>query len=263
MRTIRHILLLLALFLCAAMARAQSHSVSLSWVPAQQPDGIAIASWNVLRRTAGGGPYDQITSVPVDTTTYTDDSISSGQNYFYVVQAVDTSGDVSADSSETQAVIPIAPPPLAISTTSLPSAIAGSSYSATITATGGTAPYAWSGTGADGLTFSATGMLSGTPSLPGTFAQAVTVTDSAGLTASASLTLAVVAPLTISTASLPSSTVGGTYSATLTATGGTPPYIWSGAGVDGLALNATGVLSGTPSLAGTFAQAVTVRDSAG
>jgi hypothetical protein len=61
--------------------------------------------------------------------------------------------------------------------------------------------------------FSATGMLSGTPSQPGTFRQVVTVTDSASVIASASLTLTVMAPLAISTASLPSSTVGGTYSA--------------------------------------------------
>jgi hypothetical protein len=39
-----------ALSLFAALARAQRHSVSLSWVPAQQPDGITVASWNVLRK---------------------------------------------------------------------------------------------------------------------------------------------------------------------------------------------------------------------
>ena len=263
MRRIQRILLLSGLFLLTNVARAQSHSVSLAWTPATQPSGITIASWNVLRGTTTGGPYTQIANMPVATTAYTDSSVSSGQTYFYVVQTVDTSGGVSANSSEVQAVIPTSPPPLSISTTSLPSGIVGSRYSATITASGGTAPYTWSGTGADGLTLSTTGMLSGTPAQPGTFMQAVMVTDSASVTASASLTLAVVAPLAISTAGLPSGTVGGTYNATLNASGGTAPYTWSGAGTDGLTLSAAGVLSGAPAQPGTFMQSVAVYDSAG
>src|SRR4029077_16805905 len=82
-----------------------------------------------------------------------------------------------------------APPP--IFTTSLPPAKGGTSYNVMLAATGGTAPYTWSGTGVDGLTFSATGLLSGTPSQAGTLTQSVTVKDSTGVTASASLALAV------------------------------------------------------------------------
>jgi hypothetical protein len=59
-----------------------------------------------------------------------------------------------------------------------------------------------------------------------------------------------VAHLVISTPSLPNGQVGTTYSATLTATGGTAPYIWSvtvGTLPGGLALNsATGAITGTP-----------------
>ena len=43
--------LLLASLLFGANAFAQSHTVTLSWTPAQQPSGITIASWNVLRGT--------------------------------------------------------------------------------------------------------------------------------------------------------------------------------------------------------------------
>ena len=68
------------------------------------------------------------------------------------------------------------------------------SYSVTITASGGLGPYNWSGTGVDGLTFSATGLLSGTPSQAGTFSQVVTVTDFTGATAGASLALSVAQP---------------------------------------------------------------------
>jgi hypothetical protein len=154
-------------------------------------------------------------------------------------------------------------PPLAISTSSLAPATAQSSYNATLSATGGIPPYTWSGTGVDGLALSATGALSGAPAQPGTFMQSVTVRDSAGLTANASLSLTVTPALVISTTSLPPAIAQSSYSATLTASGATPPYIWSGAGADGLILSATGVLSGTPSVAGTFTQTVAVNDSTG
>jgi len=195
-----------AILFCPALTFAQSHTATLSWTPATQPSGITIASWNVLRGTTSGGPYTQIANIPVGTTSYTDTSVSSGQDYFYVVQAMDTAGAVSADSTEAEAVIPNSPPPLAVSTTSLPPATAGISYSATITASGGTGPYSWSGIGVDGLTFSGTGLLSGTPSLAGAFTQSVTVKDSTGATASASLALAV-AP---STSNQPPSVVSAT-----------------------------------------------------
>ena len=196
-------LLFFVVLLCPALTFAQSHSATVSWTPAQQSSGITIASWNVLRGTASGGPYTQLANVPVGTTSYTDSSISSGQDYYYVIQAVDTAGAASADSTQAEAVIPISPPPLAVSTTSLPAATAGASYSVTITASGGTGPYTWSGTGVDGLTFSATGLLSGTPSQAGTFTQTVTVKDSTGATASASLTLTVGAPIRDQPTSLP------------------------------------------------------------
>jgi hypothetical protein len=62
-------------------------------------------------------------------------------------------------------------------------------------------------------------------------------------------------------------TVGSAYSATLTATGGTPAYtfsIYSGSLPAGLSLNAsTGVISGTPTTAGTYAITFKVKDSKG
>lgn len=69
--------------------------------------------------------------------------------------------------------------------------------------------------------------------------------------------------LVITTTSLPDGTVGVTYSATLTATGGFTPYLWSivGSLPAGLSLNAqTGVISGAPTSAGTSNFAVEVTD---
>src|ERR1700720_106025 len=101
---------------CPASTFAQSHSATMSWIPATQPTGITIAGWNVLRGTTTGGPYAQIASIPAGTTSYTDSSVSSGQHYFYVVRAVDTAGVVSANSTQVEADIPASAPPLAVST---------------------------------------------------------------------------------------------------------------------------------------------------
>lgn len=74
-------------------------------------------------------------------------------------------------------------------------------------------------------------------------------------------------PLSITTTSLPDGTIGAAYSATLAATGGTPPYAWSivsGALPAGFTLNAsTGAITGTHSDAGTYNFTAKVTDSAG
>ena len=72
------------------------------------------------------------------------------------------------------------------------------------------------------------------------------------------------APLVVTTASLPAGRVGVAYTATLTATGGVPPYSWSAAGSPpGLLLATTGVLSGRPKTPGAYPVTVTVIDGAG
>lgn len=75
------------------------------------------------------------------------------------------------------------------------------------------------------------------------------------------------AALTITTTSLPGATQNVAYSATLTATGGTPPYTWSvasGSLPAGLSLApSTGVISGTPTTAETDNFTIQVKDAAG
>ena len=74
----------------------------------------------------------------------------------------------------------------------------------------------------------------------------------------------VTSPLTITTLSLPSGTLGTIYNQTLSASGGAPPYTWSvssGALPDGLSLSSsTGALLGTPTQTGTFNSTVRVTD---
>lgn len=80
-------------------------------------------------------------------------------------------------------------------------------------------------------------------------------------------TLTVHPPLAVDTTSLPDGTVGTPYRATLSASGGNgQPYVWSlakGSSLpDGLSLSGDGVISGTPSEAGTVEFTVTVNDPA-
>jgi hypothetical protein len=173
--------------------------------------------------------------------------------------------------------IAIAYPALTIGTSTLPNGTAGTAYTATLAATGGSgAPYTWtvaSGTGlsAVGLTLSPSGTVSGTPTaeeIPGTFV--VKVTDSYGDTATATITLTIDYPiLTITTASLPTGIAGTPYTATLTASGGSKTgYTWSvtsGASslsAAGLTLSSAGVVSGSTPVVGTATFTVQVTDSA-
>lgn len=71
-------------------------------------------------------------------------------------------------------------------------------------------------------------------------------------------------PLTVTASNLPLGTVGTTYSYSLPAAGGIPPYVWSvnsGTLPAGLKLSAKGTISGTPVAAGTTTFTVAVIDS--
>ena len=168
--------------------------------------------------------------------------------------------------------------PLAITSTSLPNGAVGAAYSAPLTASGGVPPYSsWtvsSGTLPNGLTLNSTsGVIGGTPitTTGSPFSFSVTVKDSAGTSSPAqALSIAIVNAVAISNTTLPNGTVGAAYTASLTATGGVPPYsnwtVSSGALPIGLTLNSTsGVIIGTPATAtgSPFSFSVTVKDSAG
>ena len=95
---------------------------------------------------------------------------------------------------------------------------------------------------------------------------AVTVRNSDGETASdANAFTFVNPPLQVTTPSLAAGSVGASYSVTLTATGGAPPYKWSttgGALPTGLQLNSlTGTIAGTPAHGGNFSFTVNVQDT--
>jgi hypothetical protein len=153
--------------------------------------------------------------------------------------------------------------PLPVGTVNIP-------YVTTLAATGGTSPYVWTvKTGAlpPGLALATTGVLSGTPTTPGSSSFTVEATDSETTpqVATAAFVLQIGGPLTIQTTSLPAGNADSPYSAQLTAVGGTPPYVWSvtaGALPPGIVLSATGLLSGTPGSAASDTPTFTVTDAA-
>jgi hypothetical protein len=113
---------------------------------------------------------------------------------------------------------------------------------------------------------SSTGVLGGVPSAAGSFQFTVDVSDSLARKASKTFTLTVASTLLITSApALPSTTTGDTYSQTLAATGGTPPYTWSitaGGLPPGLAFDAaSGTISGSPTAGGSFQFTIQALDS--
>jgi hypothetical protein len=95
----------------------------------------------------------------------------------------------------TAAAVVTPPTPLAITTTALIEANIGSSYNTSLSATGGAPPYSWmvaAGTLPSGIQMqTASGILSGTTSVSGSYSFTAKVTDSAGKTSTRALTLPV------------------------------------------------------------------------
>jgi uncharacterized repeat protein (TIGR03803 family) len=156
---------------------------------------------------------------------------------------------------------------LSITTTALPAGITGQPYQTQLAAGGGQPPYSWaviSGNLPGGLVLNSNGAITGTPTEQGTFPFTVQVTDHLSNAASKALSIIVSSGLTIAPMQLPSGAQGVAYSATLTATGGNPPYTWSvvsGALPSGLTLNTGGAIHGTPTTAGLSNFTVQVKDA--
>jgi N-acetylneuraminic acid mutarotase len=76
-------------------------SISLSWNPNSQPN---VLGYNVYRDTNALGDFsNKITAYPVDGTSYIDNDVISGQEYFYKITAVTTSWDESGKTSAVSA----------------------------------------------------------------------------------------------------------------------------------------------------------------
>jgi len=222
-----------------------SSGTALTWTLANAtslPPGITLA--------ADGA----ITGTPTQSGTYT-----------FTVKATDTVGN----SSTKDLNIIVNPAPAMLNTT-FPAGNIGATYNQTIARSGGTAPLAWSVSGAlpPGLSLDTTsGVISGVPSSSGTSTFTIQVTDATGKSVSQVYSITINSSLLVTTSSLPAASIGSAYSQTLAASGGRIPYSWeisTGALPSGLSLNSnSGVISGAATEAGKFDFIVTVTDADG
>jgi uncharacterized protein (TIGR03437 family) len=176
------------------------------------------------------------------------------------------------------ATVWVQPPSLSITTPgTLSVTSAGGSWTSTMTASGGTAPYSFK---VDGLASPATGGLTYTVSSPtlsfvlapattGVYIITVTATDANGVTGSNTFTLTVTdssdtSTVTASATPIVASTYGTANPAvtTITAGGGTGPYTYAITPA-ALSISSTGVVSiGATAQAGSYHADVTITDSA-
>jgi hypothetical protein len=191
----------------------------------------------------------------------------------FTVRVADNGG---RSATKDLAINVIAPP--TIVTNALPQGVVNATYSATLDFTGGTVPNMWSvvsGSLPAGLNISTqtngTGLISGMPTAAGTTNFTVRVVDSGGRSGTKDLSITISASLAITTNSLPLGVVNSPYTATVIAAGGSGGNSWaivagSGSLPTGLQISTAqgnGVISGTPTTAGTSSFTVRVTDSGG
>ncbi|HEX8090770.1 MAG TPA: Ig domain-containing protein, partial [Blastocatellia bacterium] len=240
--------------------------------------GLTGVDYNIQLLYAGGrspvrwsmvsGSVPQGLSLNTDTGVISGRPITVGTSSF-MVRVID-SENTSAISGALNITIMLGPLAV-INTGNLPSGSTGADYSQQLLGTGGTPPYTWSmanGTLPPGLSLNAdTGRISGKPTVPGSYAFIVRITDSTSAAATSdTLRIMVnVGPLVVtSVGDLGAGRMGVDYSHQLQGAGGSPPYTWavaSGALPPGLTLSATtGIISGRPISTGTFTFTVSLKD---
>lgn len=212
-------------------------------------------------------------SLPSGLTLDSDTGVVSGTptavgSQTFTITATNVGGTDSKEYTLAVAAAAVAP---SITLSSLPAGTVGSAYSQTVTATG-TTPILFEvsyGSLPAGLTLdSATGVISGTPTAVGSATFTITATNAGGIDSKAfsvAVAAGAVAP-SVTTDALAAGTVGAEYSQTVTATG-TAPFTFevsAGSLPDGLELDsATGVISGTPTTAGSVTFTISVTNSGG
>jgi Putative Ig domain len=230
--------------------------------------------------------------------TRTERSTTSGSSIFFFslllcLTVLGTACGTAASGNSTTAatatlgptIAPTRAVPLAIVNSALTEAEAGVPYAASLSASGGVAPYHWSlaaGSLPPGIHLeAASGAISGTTALSGSYSFTAKVTDSSrhlqvagldrdhgtvsyGQSATIAITLTVSSTLTMANAALAEADAGTPYAAWLSAIGGVPPYQWSlatGSLPSGIALQASnGTIVGMTALSGAYPFTAKVTD---
>ena len=258
-------------------------SPTITVTPAALPAATAGSAYQqAITATGGIAPYSYALTgtlpagMGVDTATGLLSGTPTQSGSFALTITVTDSTGGSAASVVQNYTLQVATPTLTLvpAAGALPPTTAGSTYQVAFVAGGGVAPYTFaigSGTLPAGLVLdAASGRLSGTPTAVGNVSFSVTATDSTTggtATVTQAYTLSVAAPvLTLTPATLPAGLFANAYQQQLSTNGGTAPYryaVTTGALPGGLALAASGALTGTPTAAGEFAFTITATDALG
>jgi len=265
----------------AAAVNVTVNDSAIVVAPASPPAGTVTYAYSGFAFSASGGspPYTWTASgtLPPGITLGSDGTLSGtptkAGTFSFSVTAADSAQPASSGGPLATSVEIDPPAPLTLSPTPAPpDGSEGSAYGPfSFTTTGGYQPLHWSitkGALPAGITLGSDGSLSGTPTVHGSFAFTVTVTDSAPTPVSSSqsfsLNVVLPPPPVITYTEPPTGTVGVAYSPLqFAATDGVPPLAWSETPplTMGLILSSAGVLSGTPTMPGQFQIMLNVQDA--
>ena len=265
-------MLALALWLpCAGTVFAQSCSNTVS--PATLPNGMIGVPYSQTIAASGAAPNTFVVSagtlpaglaLAVNGTLSGTPTTASTSNF--TVTATDSTGCPGTQPY----TVAVASPVITVAPPALPGGTAGVPYSQTVTASGGTAPYSFAvttGSMPTGLALAGTGGISGTPTKSGTYGFTITATDAFGSIGAQAYSVVVAAPaITLAPPTLPGGTTGVPYSQTVSASGGSAPYTFAlttGSFPTGLSMTSAGVVSGSPTAAGTYGFTITATDAFG
>lgn len=201
-------------------------SPTLALTPATLPDGSGgIAYSQTLTASGGIAPYSYAVttgSLPAGLTLTAAGQLSGtptvAGSFAFSVTATDSTAGVAGTAVHNYTLV-LAAPVIVISPATVPNGMRGVAYSQTMSASGGTAGYTFAVTAGSlptGLTLSAAGVLSGTPTVAASNNFTVTATDALGFSASQGYTQTIAE--TVPVANADAATTLGAAAATLAVT---------------------------------------------